>query len=185
MHWVTSRIIHYDRVASAWLISRFVDPEATFGFIEPGSDFPEGATTFSLVGGDIGRHDDEGTTFAKIMKRYDLKDPILQEVERIVTAGVAYVMEGRPPQANDREGWIAVGLLAVAEGMLVLEDSDDDILRRSLPFWDAIYADAGMRMLRKAPPGAPGDGDALLGTKFAMTLARIRQTPARGRRNGG
>jgi hypothetical protein len=183
MLWVTGRIIHFDRVASAWLISRFIDPEATFGFIEPGSPFPPGATTFSMVGGDIGRHDHEGTTFTKLVKRHELKDATLGELEKIVAAGVSYVMQGKTPGPDDRPAWIAVGLLAVAEGMLVLEDSDADILRRSLPVWDAVYADAGVGLLRKCPPGAPGDNDALLGTKYGMTLARIRQavSPARSR----
>lgn len=184
MHWVTSRIIHFDRVASAWLISRFIDPEATFDFIEAGAAFPPGATTFSVAGGDIGRHDKDGTTFSKLLKRHGLADPALHALESIVAAGVAYVMEGRQPGADDRPAWIAVGLLAVAEGMLALEDTDADILRKSLPVWDAIYAEAGLQALRRSPPGAPGDGDALLGTKFAMALARFRQAPgrARGRR---
>ncbi len=182
MHWVTTRIIHFDRVASAWLISRFIDPEASFDFIEPGAEFPAGATTFSVAGGDIGRHDKDGTTFSKLIKRHKLVDPALQELERVVVAGVAYVMEGRQPRADDRPAWIAVGLLAVAEGLLALEETDADILAKSLPVWDAVYAEAGLRALRRAPPGAAGDGDALLGTKFAMTLARLRQAPGRARR---
>jgi hypothetical protein len=183
MLWVTSRIIHFDRVASAWLISRFIDPDATFDFIEPGSPFPPDSTTFSVVGGDIGRHDHEGTTFTKLVKRYELKDAALGELEKIVAAGVAYVMQGSTPGADDRPAWVAVGLLAAAEGMLILEDSDADILRRSLPIWDAVYADAGVRLLRKAPPGAASDNDALLGTRYGMALARIRQAvgPARAR----
>lgn len=185
MHWATSRIIHFDRVASAWLISRFIDAEAAFEFIEPGAAFPAGATTFSVVGGDIGRHDAEGTTFTKLIKRYELQDAVLPEVEKIVAAGVGYVMEGRQPGPDDRAAWVAIGLLAVAEGMLALEDSDADILRLSLPVWDAVYAEAGLKALRKTPPGGPGDGDALLGTKFAMTLARIRQTPGRARGRAG
>ena len=185
MHWVTTKIIHFDRVASAWLISRFVDPDATFGFIEAGGQAPSDATTFSVVGGDIGRHDKAGTTFSKIIRRYELKDAALQDMEKIVAAGVAYVMEARAPGADDRHAWVAVGLLAVAEGMLAIEDADAAILTRSLPVWDAIYADAALRMLRKEPPGAAGDDEALLGTKFAMALARIRQTIGRARSGAG
>ncbi len=184
MLWVTGRIIHFDRVASAWLISRFIDPEATFGFIEPGSEFPPGAVTYSMVGGDIGRHDHEGTTFSKLIKRHQLKDAALAEMERIVAAGVGYVMEGRQPGPDDRAAWIAVGLLAVAEGTLAMENTDADVLRQSLPVWDAIYVDAGLHALRTTPPGAPGDGDALLGTKYGMALARLRQVPGRARARG-
>jgi hypothetical protein len=36
MHWVTSRKIKINRAATAWLIRRFVDPEAAFVFVAPG-----------------------------------------------------------------------------------------------------------------------------------------------------
>ena len=175
MDWATNRLIHFDRVASAWLINRFIDPEARFIFIEPGSKAPDGATTFAIAGGDIGRHDHEGSTFTKLMQRYNLKDPVLVEVEKIVDAGVAYITKGRMPGPDDRLAWIAVGVLAVAEGIAVMADSDHDVLRRSLPVWDAIFMDAGVHALRTAPPGAPGDSEAMLATKFSMALARYRQ----------
>jgi hypothetical protein len=181
MFWVTSRIIHFDRVASAWLISRFIDQDAEFRFIAPDTPFPPGATTFSLVGGDIGRHDEEGTTFTKLIKRYELKDPSLAELEKIVAAGVAYVMKGQMPGPDDRPAWIAVGLLAVAEGFLAMENSDADILRLSLPVWDAVYVEAGLRALRTAPPATPTSSEAHKATMFAMSLARHRQVPGRAR----
>lgn len=172
MHWVTNRLIHYDRVASCWLIKRFIDADAEFGFIEPGAEAPSGATTFSMVGGDIGRHDKDGTTFSKLIKRHEIKDATLAEVERIVSAGVAYVMEGKVPTADDRHGQIAVGLLSVAEGALALSASDHEVLTRSLPVWDAVYVDAGLHLLRTNPPHAESDGEALRNTKFVMTLMR-------------
>ena len=185
MYWVTSRLVHFDRVASAWLISRFIDADAVFGFVEIGSGFPEGAITFSIAGGDIGRHDAEGTTFTKLLRRNKLTDPALLELEKIVAACVAYVMGGKCPGPSDRPAWIAVGLLAAAEGMLVIEDSDRDILERSFPMWDAIYVDAAMHHLRTHPPGAEGDSDALRGTKFGMAIGRGRHLIARARVRGG
>ncbi|MDB5424099.1 MAG: hypothetical protein JWQ29_1515 [Phenylobacterium sp.] len=175
MDWATNRLIHFDRVASAWLIKRFIDREARFTFIEAGSEPPAGATTFAIAGGDIGRHDHEGSTFTKLIKRYALKDPVLQEVEKIVAAGVAYVTQGKAPGPDDRVGWVALGLMSVAEGTACLADSDHEILSRSLPTWDAVYMDAGIHALRTNPPGAPGDGEAMLATKFAMAFARYRQ----------
>jgi hypothetical protein len=181
MFWVTSRLLHFDRAASAWLISRFIDPDATFDFIEIGSDFPEGAITFSLAGGDIGRHDAEGTTFTKLLRRHNLTDPALLEVEKIVSAGVAHTMHGKNPGIDDRHAWVAVGLLAVAEGTMVIESNDHDILLRTLPVWDAVYVDAGMHLLRTHPPGNEGDSDALLSTKFNMAIGRHRHRVGRAR----
>lgn len=185
MIWVTSRLVHFDRVASAWLISRFIDPEATFGFIDAGSGFPEGATTFGVAGGDIGRHDAEGTTFTKLLRRHKLTDPALLELEKIVGAGVGYVMGGKNPGADDRAGWVAVGLLAVAEGTMVIEDGDREILERSFLVWDAVYVDAAMHLLRSHPPADEGVPDALKGTRFGMSIGRARHLVARARARGG
>lgn len=184
MHWVTSRLVHFDRVASAWLISRFIDPHAEFGFVEIGSGFPEGAITFSIAGGDIGRHDAEGTTFTKLLRRYKLTDPALLRLGEIVEVGVGYVMGGKNPGPDDRAGWIAIGLLAVAEGTMVIEDGDRAILERSFPVWDAIYVDAALHALRTHLPGAEGDSDALKGTKFGMAIGRARQLVWRARARG-
>jgi len=180
MYWVTSRLVHFDRVASAWLISRFIDPAARFGFIDPADPFPEGAITFSLAGGDIGRHDGEGTTFTKLLRRHDLTDPALRELERTVAAGVAYVMQGVTPAIDDRFALMSVGLLAVGEGNLLLESDDQDILDRSFPVWDALYVDAAIHLLRHHPPA--GDSDALQGTRFNMAIGRARQVVGRARK---
>ncbi|NWM25049.1 chromate resistance protein, partial [Escherichia coli] len=39
--WVTRRHVHVDRIASAWLIRRFIDPEASFKFVEGKGYVPE------------------------------------------------------------------------------------------------------------------------------------------------
>lgn len=175
MYWVTSKVVHFDRVASSWLISRFIDSSATFGFIDPAEKFPEGAVTYGIAGGDIGRHDEDGTTFSKLLQRYALTDGALGAIEKIVSAGVAYIQQDEMPKENDRAAWVAIGLLAVGEGMLLIENNDHDILERSLPIWDAVYADAAFHLLRNNPPGADADPDVLRHTKFVMALARFRQ----------
>lgn len=182
MFWVTSRLVHFDRVASAWLISRFIDPEARFEFIDPAGTFPEGATTFGLAGGDIGRHDADGTTFRKLLHKYGVSDPALGELDKIVAAGVAYVMQGVMPSPNDRCTLIAIGLLAVGEGNLILESSDHDILDRSFPLWDAIYVDASMHLLRHAPAASESDPAARQATRFNMAIARARHVVGRARK---
>ena len=184
MYWVTSRLVHFDRVASAWLISRFIDQRAEFGFVEVGSDFPEGAITFSMAGGDFGRHDAEGTTFSKLLRHYKLTDSTLLWLGEIVEAGVEYVMRGKNPGPDDRASWIAIGLLAVAEGTMVIEDGDRAIFERSFPVWDAVYVDAALQALRVKPPAVEGDSDALKSTKFGMAIGRARQLVWRARGQG-
>src|SRR5262249_40718940 len=50
--WITRRRPHVDRLASAWLIKRFLHPEATFLFADP-KDFPSGAIPFDAPGADF------------------------------------------------------------------------------------------------------------------------------------
>src|SRR3954447_17191773 len=101
MRWVTLSHVHLDRSASPWLIKRYVDPDATFEFVEwgldgripqPGDiDVPQGATPFAIPGAELGLHDADGTCFLKIMRRYDLEqDTGLVAFERLVAAGVRH-----------------------------------------------------------------------------------------------
>lgn len=90
MKWVTKNFVHLDRVACPWLIKRFVDNEAQFSFVpwDKQDEVPSDAIPFALDGADLGPHDAEGTTFAKVLKKYSLKDPALDDIARIIAAGV-------------------------------------------------------------------------------------------------
>lgn len=170
MRWATNQMIHFDRVASAWLIKRFIDPNAHFDFLGPGDAPPEGAIPFSMEGAELGRHDRAGTTFSKLMRRYSLDDPGLEDLERIVAAGVAHVTAGQQASPEDRATQIAFGVVAVTEGLLVTSASDKAMLARSMPIWDALYAEAGLCRLRREPPAA--DNEARRNTRFIMAVAR-------------
>jgi hypothetical protein len=50
MRWATRAGIHIDRAACAWLIGRFVDPDAHFVFVTDLADVPAGATGFDMRG---------------------------------------------------------------------------------------------------------------------------------------
>jgi hypothetical protein len=142
MQWVTRQYLHLDRVATPWLITRFVDPQATFLYVPWKEEHlaPPGAIGFSLPGAELGPHDHTGTTFDKVMRKYKLDDAALAQLADVVRAGVAYVLEGYRPPANDTAGQTAVGLLAFAEGVFLTNQSDDAILAASFPVYDALYA---------------------------------------------
>jgi len=71
--WVTTEHVQVDRLASAWLIRRFVDHEATFGFVSRGTE--ASAVTdgmpFYLPGAVLGRGA-SGSTFETIVNHYQL-----------------------------------------------------------------------------------------------------------------
>jgi hypothetical protein len=156
MKWVTRDFVHLDRVASPWLIKRFIDREAVFVFVPWGGEDrrPVDAIAFALPGAEIGPHDHEGTTFAKLLKKYHLDDPALYSIAHVIAAGVDYVLHDRRPAPDDASGQMAVGLIAVSEGTMLLNEDDATIIERSLPIYDALHAYFTAHRLAEAK-GAP------------------------------
>ena len=72
MQWLTRERIRMDRVASAWLIKRFIDPDAGFLFATHEEAMPrakrEGAIPFVVPGAELARHGDTITMDALITK---------------------------------------------------------------------------------------------------------------------
>ena len=71
-----------DRIASAWLIKRFVDPEAEFVFAPP-DQIPDDAIPFDMAGVDFG-HQGEDCTFETLLRRTGLRDRKLAVLAEIV-----------------------------------------------------------------------------------------------------
>jgi hypothetical protein len=106
--WVTRAGVKVDRMASAWLIRRFIDPEATFRFVNPRTyQRVLGETTFDMVRADFGHHGDRCTfeglaeafvpgdralrAIGEIVHDLDLKDDRYRRPE---TAGIATLIRG-------------------------------------------------------------------------------------------
>lgn len=166
MRWVTMAQIHLDRSASPWLIKRFVDTDASFAFIPWGQDgtipapgslpIPDGATPFAIPGVELGLHDADGTCFSKIMRRYELSDPALISVERIVAAGVRHTF-GKPPADDEtaEESMLGGALNLIGNGLSLAFD-DDGHLAAALSLYDGLYEHCRMRLLPdNVKAGAP------------------------------
>ena len=80
--WVTRPRPHVDRLGSAWLIKRFIDPDAEFVFARP-DEFPPDAIPFDALGAEFG-HQGEDCTFETLIKRCGLRDERLRELAEIV-----------------------------------------------------------------------------------------------------
>ena len=179
MKWVTRDYVHLDRVASPWLIKRFIDAQAEFVFVPwDGSVAPPAdAIPFGLPGAELGPHDAQGTTFQKILKKYALDDPALERMGRVIACGVDYVVHGFRPAADDTEGQIAVGLLSISEGMIYRATDDAGVLATTFPVYDALYADLRVKHalqaggLKPPAPKRPGPGDKI---DFLRTLYKRR-----------
>jgi hypothetical protein len=135
MKWITRSHVHVDRVACPWLISRFVDSAAEFLFV-PGLEVQKtadqlGAVPFDVPGAELG-HSDGKCSFESIISRYQLKDPALARMARIVhSADIQADIDADP---------IARGLEAIAVGYSLRYPLDGDNLARQFEVYDALYA---------------------------------------------
>jgi len=82
--WVTRTGIHVDRMASAWLIRRFIDPKATFKFVAAKGYRPKrGELRFDMFDAEF-THDGDRCTFEVLLTRFGLVEPALQSIAEIV-----------------------------------------------------------------------------------------------------
>jgi hypothetical protein len=135
MLWITRSHVHVDRVACPWLIARFVDNHAEFLFV-PKNQVEEiaketGAIPFDIPGVELG-HLDGRCSFESIMLKYDLKEPGLVRLAKIVHAADVEEDIDKDP--------IARGLEAIATGFSLRFPEDEDNLARQFEVYDSLYA---------------------------------------------
>jgi hypothetical protein len=136
MKWVTRKNANVDRIACPWLIARFVDRDAQFLFVAADEVAAvaerEGAIPFDVKGVELG-HVDGRCSFESIMTKYQLTDPALERLARIVHgADVAADLDIVPE---------AAGLKAIANGFALVHGENDHLkIRLESPMYDALYA---------------------------------------------
>jgi hypothetical protein len=82
--WVTRTGIHVDRIGSAWLIRRFIDPEATFKFVAPKGYVPErGELRFDMFDAEYS-HEGDRCTFETLLARFALGERGLRAVSEVI-----------------------------------------------------------------------------------------------------
>jgi hypothetical protein len=83
--WMTRKNPFVDRMASAWLIRRFIDPGARFEFLEEGRMPAEtpGAVSFDVPGGDFSHHRDR-CTFEVLAEAFGLRGKVLRKMAEVV-----------------------------------------------------------------------------------------------------
>lgn len=80
--WTTRKGIHIDRLCSAWLIRRFIDPSARFVFA-PEKKLPKEAIPFDVFGAEFSHHG-EDCTFETLMKAFRIQDSAVQRIAEII-----------------------------------------------------------------------------------------------------
>jgi hypothetical protein len=135
MKWVTRSHVHVDRVACPWLITRFVDNQAEFLFAPKNQIEKVTAETsaipFDAPDVELGHHDGK-CSFEAIIAKYDLKDPALLRMAKIIHAADAAADIDTDP--------IAHGFEAIAVGFSLRYPSDEENLLHQFEVYDALYA---------------------------------------------
>jgi hypothetical protein len=130
MRWATRAGIHVDRTACAWLIRRFVDPEAEFVFVDDPDEVPGDATPFDMRGVELGHHGGE-VSFEAILRRYELEeDQALVDIARIVHEADLEDERYDAPEAR--------GLDVLVRGLSMVR-SDEEMVELTGPLYDGLY----------------------------------------------
>jgi len=127
--WATRAGVHIDRAACAWLIRRFLDPEAEFVFVDDVAHVPPEAIPFDMRGADLSHHDGD-CTFETILRRRELADPVLWRIAQLVHEADLDDARYDAPEAP--------GLDTIVRG-LSLTGTDEETLAVSGPIFDGLY----------------------------------------------
>jgi hypothetical protein len=128
--WVTRPRPHVDRIASAWLIKRFIDPEAVFVFAEP-AEFPADAIPFDAPGVELSHHG-EDCTFETLIRRARLRDRRLRRLAEIVHE--ADLRDGKYPHEEAR------GIDVAIRALLAASPDDHQVLGHGTALFEGLYA---------------------------------------------
>jgi hypothetical protein len=128
--WATRKRPWMDRLASAWLIGRFIDPAARFVWLERPEDCPEDAVGFDFDGADF-THVGNRVTFEVLLASFGLEgDPRLARIAALVH----YLDVGGIPVPE------AAGLELVLSGARQQCGNDDALLAEAGKTFDFLYS---------------------------------------------
>jgi hypothetical protein len=131
--WATRRRLWVDRVASAWLIQRFIDPDARFKWLAKPADCPKSALGFDFDGATF-THVGDRVTFETLRASFGLDE---DSALRRLGAMVHQLDVGGEPVPE------AIGFEAVMAGARERLDDDDALLAEMGMVLDSLYAHFG------------------------------------------
>jgi len=133
MKWLAWENVGVDRMACAWLIRRYIDPQAEFQFIPAGQKpLQDGVEPFDIPGVKYS-HRRGHCTFVTFLKEHNLKDPILIQIGHIVDeADVVQEVALEP---------VSPGLDVICRGLRRTSPNDLEAIERGCLVYDALYAE--------------------------------------------
>ena len=136
--WVTRRDPRIDRLATAWLIRRFVDPAARFRFVDPaGGPVRSSERSFDMIGAHF-THEGDRCSFETMCRRCGLKDAALQPLAEIVHD--LDLKDGKFGRTD------AAGVQRLVDGLSAAHSDSAARVTAALPLFDALFASFGGRL---------------------------------------
>jgi hypothetical protein len=111
------------------LIRRAIDPDSEFVFVDDPDDIPAGTIAFDVLGAELSHHGGD-CSFETILRSYDITDPVLWEIAKIVHEADLGDERYDAPEA--------AGIDVLLRGLSLLHN-DDELLTISGPLFDALY----------------------------------------------
>ena len=130
--WVTRRDVFIDRIASAWLIRRFIDSAARFQFVNAtGYRHAPGEIRFDMYRGEF-THVGDRCTFETLLARFDLEgDAALRAIGAVV-----HDIDCKDEKFGREE---TAGIAAVVRGIALATDDDEQRVARGAFVFDGLY----------------------------------------------
>jgi len=131
--WVTRERPYIDRLASFWLVRRFIDNDAKLAFISPQEDMKKdpGLVYFDMAGAEF-THRDQLITFEVLAAAFGLQDRGMARLAALVRA---------IDLKEDLDGLEeAKTLKDLVDGLVKITPNDDELVQRVLLIFDALYA---------------------------------------------
>jgi hypothetical protein len=143
-HWVTRPRPGVDRMASAWLIRRFIDPQARFSFAADRAAVPGDALPFDMFGVEFTHHGDD-CTFETLCKAFKLHGTAMTRVGELVhDIDLKDAKFGAPDAAT---------ISAMIDGLQLTHADDHDLLEHGIAMFESLYR-SFERSARPARPRA-------------------------------
>jgi hypothetical protein len=127
--WATRPGVHVDRTACAWLIRRFIDPDAEFSFVTDAEQLASDTTGFDMRGVELS-HKGDDCSFETFLRTYEIDDRALSMIGQIVHEADLEDELFDAPEAR--------GLDVIIRGLSVIH-GDEEMLELTGPLYDGLY----------------------------------------------
>jgi hypothetical protein len=130
--WVTRKGIHVDRIASAWLIRRFIDADAKFKYVEAKGYIPvTGELRFDMFDAEF-THVGDRCSFEVLVERMGLDDPALVAIAELI-----HDLDLRDDKFGRAE---APGVRSAIDGICTVARDDTQRIAAATPMLDGLHS---------------------------------------------